>query len=52
MPDKKTEFKQVVATGGKGREDGDQYREDVVLSSDEADQVARTSSIQPAPEVK
>lgn len=50
MPDKKTEFKQVVATGGKGRDDGDRYREDVTGGSEKSDD--RTQSIKPAPEVK
>jgi hypothetical protein len=52
MPDKKTEFKQGVATGAKGREDGDRYVEDVLLTSTEADQIARNAGVQPAPEVK
>jgi hypothetical protein len=50
MPDKKTEFKQTVATGGKGRDDGDRYREDVTGGTEKGDD--RTQSIKPAPEVK
>lgn len=50
MPDKKTEFKQTVATGGKGRDDGDRYREDVTLTPDQLED--RTMGIKPAPKVK
>ena len=47
MGDKKTEFKQTVATGGKGAEDGDRYVEDVTLTPDQLDD--RTSGIVPTP---
>jgi hypothetical protein len=50
MADKKTEFKQTVATGGKGRDDGDRYREDVTLTPDQLED--RTKTIKSAPKIK
>ena len=48
MSDKRTEFGQYNAQGGK---DGDD-KKTVTRESTEADNAARTTSIQPPPEVK